>query len=372
MSEAASSSADRAWARRVEGGPAADAVAPRGDVVLSVEDLHVEYRSRGVVMRVLPGVDLEVRRGEVLGVVGESGSGKSTLALSVLRLLPPNGRIVGGRVLLEGTTDLASLGHERLRRVRGEKIGMVFQDPLTSLNPTFRIGTQMVEVQAAHGPRRPGRAERSAYRQKAVSLLRLVGLPDPERVMRAYPHQLSGGMRQRVVIAMALSLDPELLIADEPTSALDVTTEAQIIALLQRIRTERELTVLFVTHDLSVVGELCDRVAVMYAGQVVEHGRAADVFDTPQHPYTEALLRAVPARSRRGEPLASIPGQVPSLLGELHGCRFASRCSYVQDLCHRVDPKPLPSGASELVRCLMRDPGSGYDHPAADAVPSAP
>jgi len=339
----------------------------RTGVVLEIEDLAVEYHSRGSTMRVLPDVNLTLNRGEVVGLVGESGSGKSTLALSVLRLLPANGRIVGGRILLEGSIDIAGLSGEQLRRLRGRKVAMIFQDPLTSLNPTFRIGNQMVDVQIAHCAHRVRRADRRQFLDRAVSLLRQVGLPDPEQVVRSYPHQLSGGMRQRVVIAMALSLEPELLVADEPTSALDVTTEAQILALLQEIRAGRDLTILFVTHDLSVVAEICERVVVMYAGHVMEQGRVLDVFERPQHPYTEALLEAIPTRAHRGRPLASIPGQVPSLLGELRGCRFASRCRYVQEVCRVEDPRLVASGLSEAVRCHMRDPASSFDHSRAPA-----
>jgi len=333
-----------------------------GGVALEIEDLAVEYQSRGSTARVLPGIDLSLNRGEILGLVGESGSGKSTLALAILRLLPANGRIVGGRITLDGATDLTALPEESLRRVRGQRIAMVFQDPLTSLNPVFRIGSQMVDVQAAHCDHRVRRRDRSEYLARAVTLLRQVGLPDPEQIVRAYPHQLSGGMRQRVVIAMALSLEPELLIADEPTSALDVTLEAQILSLLREIQADRDLSILFVTHDLSVVAQICHRVVVMYAGQIVEQGRVADVFKNPQHPYTEALLETVPSRGHRGRALATIPGQVPSLLGELTGCRFASRCRYQQEICHTEAPPVVNSGASEAVRCHMRDPSSSFDH----------
>jgi peptide/nickel transport system ATP-binding protein len=340
-----------------------------GDVALEIEDLAVEYQSRGSTARVLPGVDLTLNRGEVLGLVGESGSGKSTLALAILRLLPANGRVVGGRIVLGGATDLdlAALSEESLRRVRGQRIAMIFQDPLTSLNPVFRIGSQMVDVQAAHRDHRVRRRDRSEYLARAVSLLRQVELPDPEQILRAYPHQLSGGMRQRVMIAMALSLEPELLIADEPTSALDVTLEAQILALLREIQADRDLSILFVTHDLSVVAQICHRVVVMYAGQVVEQGEVVDVFKSPQHPYTEALLAAVPSRTHRGRTLATVPGQVPSLFSELTACRFASRCRYQKEICHREAPRVVASGASEAVRCHMRDPSSSFGH---EPVPS--
>jgi len=345
--------------------------APPGSLVLSIQDLCVDYKSRESVMRVLPGLSLEVRTGEIVGIVGESGSGKSTLALSLMRLLPTNGYVAGGRILLDGSTDIATLAPEELRHLRGDRIAMVFQDPLTSLNPTFRVGTQMLDVLAAHSEHRVRRSERREHLAIATDILRQVGLPDPEMVCRAYPHQLSGGMRQRVVIAMALSLDPEVLIADEPTSALDVTTESQIIDLLRDIRAQRNVTIVFVTHDLGVVAALCDRVVVMYAGQVVEQGPAVDVFARPQHPYTEALIKAVPARRQRGKSLMSIPGQVPSLLDGIPGCRFAPRCTKAQELCSRQDPRPVASGYSEVVRCHMRDPRSGFDWRASQTADSA-
>ena len=348
-----------------------------GDVVLDIEGLVVEYRTRGSAMRVLPGVDLTITRGEVVGLVGESGSGKSTLALAALRLLPANGRIAAGRIVLDGTTDVTSVSREQLRRLRGEKVAMIFQDPLTSLNPTFKIGRQMIDVQRAHCGGRVRFAERKQFQQKATALLREVGLPDADQLMHSYPHQLSGGMRQRVMTAMALSLEPELLIADEPTSALDVTTEAQILNLMRQIKANRDLTILFVTHDLSVVAEICDRVVVMYAGQVMEQGDVADVFERPQHPYTRALLDAVPTRSHRGQPLNTIPGRVPSLIGQISGCRFASRCAQARDVCRTEEPRPVAAGSSEVVRCHMRDPESGYERAelpnvaAPKAVPPA-
>ncbi len=333
---------------------------PTTDAVLEIEDLAVEYRSRGSTVRVLPGVSLTLRRGEVTGLVGESGSGKSTLASTILRLLPANGRVVSGRIMLDGATDLANLSEESLRRARGAKIAMVFQDPLTSLNPTFRIGGQMVDIQVAHAAGRSRRRDRRAFLDKAVALLGQVGIADAAQVARSYPHQLSGGRRQRVMIAMALSLEPEILVADEPTSALDVTLEAQILALLRDVQASRNLTIMLVTHDLSVVAQVCDRVVVLYAGQVVEQGKVADVFARPQHPYTAALLAAVPSRSNRGRPLTSIPGQVPSLLGELVGCAFATRCSYAQDLCRTAAPNLVTARASHTVRCHMRDPSSPF------------
>ncbi len=337
------------------------------EAVLSVEGLEVEYRTSGATHRVLPGVDLTLEKAEVLGLVGESGSGKSTLAAAILRLLPPNGAIVGGRVVLAGDIEVSRLGTEALRQVRGTEVGMIFQDPLTCLNPTFRVGSQMVDVQAAHAGRRPGRNERRLYRRRALDLLAQVGLPDASHVAAAYPHQLSGGMRQRVMIAMALSLDPKLLIADEPTSALDVTLEAQIIELLAQLRESRHMSILFVTHDLGVVSQICDRVAVMYAGQIVEEGRVGDVFAEPQHPYTEALLEAVPSRALRGRRLAVIPGQVVAAGSMVTGCRFANRCREAQEICRSSEPPPVRVGKSESVRCHLRprSPGARADDEVA-------
>lgn len=343
------------------------------DVILTVEGLSVEYRSRGQSTRVLSDVDLALGRNEIVGLVGESGSGKSTLASAIMRLLPPSGHVSSGRILLHGTGDLAGLSDEQLRQARGRKIAMIFQDPLSALNPTFRIGSQMVDVQQAHAGDRMPRLGRRELSARAVSLLRQVGLPDPGQVARSYPHQLSGGMRQRVLIAMALSLEPELLIADESTSALDATIAAQILSLLAEIHRERKITILFVTHDLGLVAKLCQRVAVMYAGQIVEQGPVADVFDQPQHPYTEALLAAVPSRAHRGRQLAAIPGQVPSFFDDLPGCRFATRCGYAQAVCHSDPPKLVRSGVGDVVRCHMRDPSSSFNQapPSLQQVPSS-
>lgn len=335
------------------------------DPVLRIEDLVVDYRARSTTRRVLMGVDLTVSRGEVLGLVGESGCGKSTLASSILRLLPSSGRIVSGRIVLDGVGDVLQLDAEHLRRARGARAAMVMQDPMTSLNPTFRIGAQMVDVQAAHAPSRPGRRGRRALRERAIEALAQVGLPDPDRVFDSFPHQLSGGMRQRVVIATALTLEPELLIADEITSALDVTVQGQILDLVSDLQRRRDMSVLLVTHDLGVIAQACDRLAVMYAGQIVETGTVRDVFAHPQHPYTRALLGTIPQREHRKQPLVTIPGQVPLFSPDHVGCRFASRCEQCEEICSEATPALEPAGLTD-VRCHLVASGARGEHGAGD------
>ena len=291
--------------------------------LLRVEGLDVCYHIRDGSLPALSDVSFEVQPGEIVGVVGESGCGKSTLSSALLRLLPPNGEITSGRILLNGR-DLLGLSAEEMRQLRGSELVMIFQDPLTSLNPTFTIGTQMLDVQRAHVPR--GAANADALRRRAMEMLEQVGIPDVSDRMRDYPHQFSGGMRQRIMIATALMLKPALLIADEPTSALDVTLEAQILELLRRLRTTFGTAILFVSHDLGVIAQICDRVVVMYAGRAVEQADAISIFEHPRHPYTQALLAAIPSHRRRGDPLATIPGRVPSLSALPPGCKFVERC----------------------------------------------
>ncbi len=336
--------------------------------LLEVEGLDVAYRVRGSTLPALRGLTLAVRPGEIVGVVGESGCGKSTLSAALLRLLPPNGAVTGGRISFDGR-DVLALRPGELRELRGAGIAMVFQDPLTSLNPTFTIETQMLDVLRAHGRRRAGAGE---LRARAVELLEQVGIPDAPARLRDYPHQLSGGMRQRVMIAMALMLEPKLLVADEPTSALDVTLEAQILELLRRLRESHGTAILFISHDLGVVAGLCERVIVMYAGRAVEQADALSLFERPLHPYTRALLAAIPSHRRRGEPLAAIPGRVPSLSDLPAGCAFADRCPDARAVCRREQPGRSPVGGA-LVECHAHDPGSGYESsPPAPARPEAP
>ncbi len=308
---------------------------PRGTTaappLLRVEDLRVAFFTPAGTMRVLEGVTLAVDEGEILGIVGESGSGKSVTALSIARLLPRPGQVTGGRVLFRGH-DLLTLSPGKMRRIRGEKISMIFQNPRSSLNPVFRVGTLLGEVVRVHEGLRG-----TAARQHAMRLLTDVGLPAPEAILRRFPHQLSGGMAQRVMIALALASSPSLLIADEPTTALDVTIQFQIITLLSRLRREHGLAQIVITHNLGVVAELCDRVAVMYAGTIVEEGPTAEIFDEPRHPYTRGLL-AARVRTETIAALSSIPGQVPDLRQRPSGCPFHPRCAYARAICSEMVP----------------------------------
>jgi oligopeptide/dipeptide ABC transporter ATP-binding protein len=277
-------------------------------------------------------VSLSVEEGEIFGIVGESGCGKSMLALAIERLLPPTARIAAGRVLLQGQ-DLAALDEAALRRLRGGGMAMIFQDPLSSLNPLFTIGDQVAEPLRLH--KRLGRA---AARERALELLRVTGIADPERRLDQYPYELSGGMRQRAMIAMALACNPRLLIADEPTTALDVTIQAQILALLSERRRELGMAMILITHDLGIIAQHADRVAVMYAGKIVESGATREVFAGPSHPYTEALLRSIPALAPEGDELPAISGTVPPLADLPPGCRFAPRCAFAEPRCAALPP----------------------------------
>ncbi|MQA77766.1 MAG: ATP-binding cassette domain-containing protein [Streptosporangiales bacterium] len=334
------------------------------EALLRVRDLGVVYHTGGG--RTLPAlqdVSFDVEPGAIVGIVGESGCGKSTLSGALMRLLPANGEISSGEIVLGGR-DLRGLDDAQLRDVRGREISMIFQDPLSSLNPSFTIGSQLREIQRAH--RRHQRRSGAAMRKHAIDLLDQVGIPEPDRALRRFPHEFSGGMRQRVMIAMALLLEPSILIADEPTSALDVTLEAQVLELLSRLRDEHGTSILFVTHDLGVVAQLCDTVVVMYAGQAVEYADVHTLFERPRHPYTEALLAAMPALERRHETLASIPGRVPDLAALPEGCRFTPRCPYARAAC--ADAPAMSTSDSVLVRCHRYDPDSGYEESAPPAA----
>jgi peptide/nickel transport system ATP-binding protein len=312
--------------------------------VLQVEDLAVTFFTPTGPVHVLIGVDLTVNAGEILGIVGESGSGKSVTALSIVRLLPQQGRITNGRILFQDQ-DLVAIPIQAVRRIRGNEISMIFQNPRSSLNPVFRVGTLMREVLRVHGGFSRAKAD-----EQAMRLLADVGLPDPASVLRRYPHQLSGGMAQRVMIALALASSPRLLIADEPTTALDVTIQHQIIVLLNRLRAERGLTQVVITHNLGVVAELCDRVAVMYAGTIVEDGPTVAIFDEPRHPYTRGLL-AARARTDTTTILASIPGQVPDLRHRPRGCPFHPRCPFARPICSEVKPALDQVGPRHRAAC---------------------
>jgi len=314
--------------------------------ILRVEGLRTHFATDDGVVRAVDGVSFEVRAGETLALVGESGSGKSVTALSLLRLLPePAGKVVGGQVIFQGR-DLLLLPPAAMRRVRGREISMVFQEPMSSLNPVFTCGEQIVEVLVLHE-----RMARREARARAIELLRWVGIPAPEQRVAEYPHQLSGGMRQRVMIAMALACRPALLIADEPTTALDVTIQAQILELLQRLQDELGMAVLLITHDLGVVAEAADRVVVLYAGQVVESCDVAAVFRRTRHPYTAGLLASMPRPGSRGQGLRVIPGQVPDAACFPRACRFHPRCPAADERCRTLDPPLRALDDSHLSRC---------------------
>ena len=323
--------------------------------LLAVRDLNVAYHADRGALPALRDVSIDLAEGEIVGIVGESGCGKSTLSMTILRLLPPNGEIVGGSMTYRGR-DIVGMSYEQVRALRGSEISMIFQDPLTSLNPTFTVWSQLRDAVRAHGGQAGGRGN---VRRRAEEALSDVGIPDPSDRLGDYPHQFSGGMRQRIMIAASLLLQPAMLIADEPTSALDVTLQAQILSLLSRLRREHGTSILFISHDLGLVAQLCDRVVVMYCGQVVESGGVLDVYERPRHPYTRALLSSIPSRDRRGERLAAIAGRVPSLSALPPGCSFNPRCRYAQEVCCEIAPRLVGDGAHDA-RCLAYDPSSGH------------
>ena len=328
-----------------------------------MEGLDVVYHAPPLELHALRDVTVTVRPGEIVGVIGESGCGKSTLANAALGLLPGNAEVRNGRVMLEGT-DLVDLDDEGLRRIRGRRVALIPQDPLQSLNPTLTVGRQMADAVLAHAERR-GR-DRRELEQRMTTMLERVGIPDAAERLGRYPHEFSGGMRQRILIATALLLGPPMLVADEPTSALDVTLEAQIVELLRGLREERDTAIMFVTHNVGVVAQLVDRVVVMYAGRVVESADVTAFFANARHPYAQALLGAVPSHEHRHRRLTTIPGRVPSLAHLQAGCAFADRCPLVAPICRTVDPAPVTDGAS-LVRCHARDPKSAWQAPAGAA-----
>ena len=313
--------------------------------ILSITDLKVEFGTRQGIVKAVDGVSLTVKRGEVLGLVGESGSGKSVTGLSILGLIDPPGRIASGSIKLEGQ-ELIGMPERELRALRGRRMAMIFQDPMTTLNPVLRIDTQMIETLRAHEA-----ISEKAARDRAERALQQVGIPSPAERLLAYPHQLSGGMRQRIAIAIALLMSPALLVADEPTTALDVTIQSQILAEVQQLCAETGTALIWITHDLAVVAGLADRIAVMYAGRIVEEGRVDPVLDDPRHPYTYGLLGSAPSNNQRGEKLAQIPGMTPSLAKLPPGCAFAPRCAFAQEDC-RVSPPSLTHEGERAWRCF--------------------
>jgi len=318
------------------------------EAILTVDDLKVSFATEDGVVQAVGGVSFELRAGEVLAIVGESGSGKSVTAQTITGLTRASNARITGSVSYRGR-ELNGLEDDQLRGVRGEQIAMVFQDPMSSLNPVYRVGDQIIEMIRAHRD-----VSKHEAADRAVELLRSVGIPNPERRVRHYPHEFSGGMRQRVMIAMALALEPDVLIADEPTTALDVTVQAQILRLLDDLNRERDLAIVLITHDLGVVAEIADRVLVMYAGQIVENATLDETFYDPQHPYTWGLLGSLMRLDQtRGARLAQIPGQPPSLLAPPQGCRFAPRCPHKFDKCDELPPLQARVGGEHLDRCWL-------------------
>jgi peptide/nickel transport system ATP-binding protein len=315
--------------------------------LVEIKDLHVHFFTESGVVSALRGVNLAVDKGEMVGLVGETGCGKSVTGLALLGLIPPPGRIVRGHILLDGE-DLADKSPEEMRRIRGRRIGAVFQDPSAALNPVFTIGEQLEMALRTHLT-----LSKSETNARVKDLLADVGLSEVDRVVDSYPHRLSGGMQQRAMIALALACDPDVLIADEPTTALDVTIQSQILELLVDLQQRRDISVLLITHDLGVVAETSQRVAVLYAGRVVEEGPTDVVLSDPKHPYTQGVLGALPSPERRGQGLVAIPGTVPSGLDEIKGCSFAPRCPYVMDHCPHVDPPPFDVGPQQHAECLL-------------------
>jgi len=319
---------------------------------IRIQDLEVALDAEAGLVRAIDGLSLAIERGETFALVGESGCGKSMTALALMRLLPENGRVVAGHIEVGGTDTLA-LPESGMRSVRGGRIGMIFQEPSTSLNPVMKVGDQIVEAIEAHTELRG-----AAARAKAIEWLRRVGIPEPERRIDEYPFRMSGGQKQRVMIAIALAAEPDFLIADEPTTALDVTIQAQILDLLKELQKEQGMGLLLITHDLGVVAGMAQRVALMYAGQIIEVAEADDFFRAPKHPYARALLRALPDARRRGEPLAAIAGTVPPLSQRFEGCRFAPRCTSALPRCHTTPPELLLVEAGRSVRCVLYEPGA--------------
>lgn len=316
------------------------------DILLSIQDLKVYFHGRERLARAVDGISYEVRTGETVCLVGESGCGKTVSALSILGLVPePPGEIADGKVLFEGQ-DLLELTDDEMQKIRGNRIAMVFQEPMTSLNPVFTVGAQIAEIMMVHE-----NLSAANIQERCVKLLTDVGIAEPEERLKDYPHQLSGGQRQRVMIAMALACNPELVIADEPTTALDVTIQAQILNLFAELQKKRHMALLYITHDLGVVAKIADRIYVMYAGIIVEHGSAFEIFHHPCHPYTQGLLASLPDRTKRGARLKSIPGTVPDSANKPAGCPFHPRCDLAVASCSSALPEICDCGGGHLSRC---------------------
>jgi oligopeptide/dipeptide ABC transporter ATP-binding protein len=321
------------------------------NVLLEIKNLRTQFFTEGGVVHAVDGIDFSVHRGEVVGLVGESGCGKSVTSLSIMRLISQPGRIVDGRILFDNE-DLVALPESRMVNIRGNRVSMIFQQPQSSLNPVFRVGDQLAEVLQIHQD-----VGKEVGEKRAIELLAMVGVPDPESRAKAFPHELSGGMAQRVMIAMALACVPELLIADEPTTALDVTIQAQILDLMRNLRTKMDTAIILITHDLGVVAEMCDRVNVMYAGRIVEQAPVVELFKTPKHPYTVALIGSTPMLGHADKPLTTIPGSVPNLVDLPTGCKFWPRCTariqHNLEICNQEEPPLRAISANHTVRCWL-------------------
>lgn len=317
------------------------------DIILEINDLRTSFFTDSGEIKAVNGVSLKLPKGKTLGIVGESGSGKSITALSILQLLDSPGEIVGGEILFKGK-DLTKLNKREIRRIRGNEISMIFQEPMTSLNPVYTIGQQISEALKIHEG-----LNKEKQRERTIELLKLVGIPSPEERFKQYPYELSGGMRQRVMIAIALACNPDLLIADEPTTALDVTIQAQILELIKNLQKEFGMSVIMITHDLGVVAEMCDYVAVMYAGQVVEYQEIKALFRNPQHPYTVGLMKSIPRHDTDMEELEPIRGVVPSPTQLPKGCAFSPRCPFATELCKEQPPELIMKGEGNEVRCWI-------------------
>lgn len=337
-----------------------------GQPLLDVKNLKTYFFTEDGVVKAVDGVDFTVNRGEVLGLVGESGCGKSVTSLSIMRLVGIPGKIMDGEVVLDGR-DLLKLNEAEMVDMRGNRMSMIFQQPQTSLNPVFKVGDQVAEVFQIHQ-----NMPKEESWERAVDLLRLVGIPDPERKAHAFPHEMSGGQAQRVMIAMALALNPQLLIADEPTTALDVTIQAQILDLMRDLRSRMDTAVILITHDLGVIAELADRVAIMYAGRIVEQTDVKTIFAKPLHPYTQGLIASIPVLGKITNRLDTIPGSVPNLINLPEGCKFASRCRYRVEhkltICTEVEPDLMEIQTRHTVRCWLYQNYDGHKAPLSGSL----
>lgn len=332
----------------------------KSEPLLDIQELKTYFYTDEGIVKSVDGVSFKVMPGEILGLVGESGCGKSVTSLSVMGLVEAPGKIIGGKILFQGK-DLLTFSEKEMEKVRGAQISMIFQQPQSCLNPVFTVGDQIVEVFQIHG-----NIDKKTAKAKAIDLLKLVGIPDAEKKADAYPHEMSGGQAQRVMIAMALALNPTLLIADEPTTALDVTIQAQILSLLSDLRTKINTSVILITHDLGVIAEMADRVAIMYAGNIVEQADVATLFESPKHPYTVGLIQSVPVVGEIKDTLDTIPGNVPNLINLPSGCRFSSRCkireAYHLEICTKQEPELLPTNGNDrhLTRCWVYQNAEGH------------